>query len=256
MVLDRFRQENTWVGDMPLAYAGRLDPMAEGKLLVLIGDECKNQKAYHGLDKEYEFEVLLGIKSDTGDVLGLVEDDTNVQNATSAELNAAARQLTGTHTFPYPVFSSKTVNGKPLFLWALEKRLDEIEIPYIDVKIYALRYGEMRAVTKQELQDAVCKKIARLPTVVEESKALGADFRRSAVLAGWSKILDSYSNNHTFQIVRFTCICSSGTYIRTLSEEFAKNMGTKGLAYSIKRTRIGRYQKVIGIRGFWLTTYR
>ena len=46
--------------------------MASGKLLILIGDECKNQKKYFGLDKEYEFEVLFGVESDTGDVLGLI----------------------------------------------------------------------------------------------------------------------------------------------------------------------------------------
>ncbi|MCA9363758.1 hypothetical protein KC727_00880, partial [Candidatus Kaiserbacteria bacterium] len=57
--------------DIPLAYAGRLDPMASGKLLVLIGDECKKQEQYHTLDKEYTFEVLFGVRSDTADVLGI-----------------------------------------------------------------------------------------------------------------------------------------------------------------------------------------
>ena len=27
----------------PMTYAGRLDPLAEGELLILIGDECKNK---------------------------------------------------------------------------------------------------------------------------------------------------------------------------------------------------------------------
>jgi tRNA U55 pseudouridine synthase TruB len=40
-------------------------PMASGKLLVLLGEECKHQENYHSLDKEYEFSVLLGIGSDT-----------------------------------------------------------------------------------------------------------------------------------------------------------------------------------------------
>jgi tRNA U55 pseudouridine synthase TruB len=31
---------------VPMTYAGRLDPMAEGELLILIGDECRNKEKY------------------------------------------------------------------------------------------------------------------------------------------------------------------------------------------------------------------
>ncbi|MBU2330236.1 hypothetical protein KKG57_02105, partial [Patescibacteria group bacterium] len=65
-----FQERSPIYKDVPLSYAGRLDPMASGKLLVLIGEECKKQKKYHGLDKEYVIEVLLDIGTDTGDVLG------------------------------------------------------------------------------------------------------------------------------------------------------------------------------------------
>ena len=50
---------------------GRLDPLAEGVLLILIGDECKNKEKYLGLDKEYEVAIIFGISTDTGDALGL-----------------------------------------------------------------------------------------------------------------------------------------------------------------------------------------
>ena len=59
------------VATTPMTYAGRLDPMASGTLLVLVGDECKNKDAYLGLDKEYEIEVLFGISTDTQDALGI-----------------------------------------------------------------------------------------------------------------------------------------------------------------------------------------
>ena len=65
--------EHPELQNAPLAYAGRLDPMAEGKLLVLIGDECKKQSSHTKLDKEYEVEIVLDLKTDTGDVLGLAE---------------------------------------------------------------------------------------------------------------------------------------------------------------------------------------
>ena len=69
---ERLRRERHIPRTTPLAYAGRLDPMATGTLLILIGDECKKQTKYHALDKVYTVELLIGIHSDSGDVLGIV----------------------------------------------------------------------------------------------------------------------------------------------------------------------------------------
>jgi len=256
MVLDRYRKENTWVGDIPLAYAGRLDPMAEGLLLVLVGDECKNQKKYHALDKEYEFEVLLGFSSDTGDILGMAESDAGMSRVSDARMKSIMRQLEGKQKFAYPVFSSKTVKGKPLFLWALEGRLGEINIPFADITIYNLDYKGMRTVAKKELWECMEKKIKSIPVVAEKSKALGTDFRRSDIQRRWKSVWDSFDDEYMFQIARFTCICSSGTYIRTLAEKIAEKADTMGLAYHIKRTGIGRYKQVWGRKGFWYKTFK
>ena len=32
--------------ERPMTYAGRLDPMAQGLLLCLVGEECKNKDQY------------------------------------------------------------------------------------------------------------------------------------------------------------------------------------------------------------------
>ncbi len=123
---EKFRSENSWVGDKKLAYAGRLDPMASGKLLVLVGDECKRQEKYFALDKEYTFEVLLGFSSDTGDVLGMATQDKHSPTIPNDQLKGVTEKFTGNLSMPFPVYSSKTVKGKPLFLWTLENRLEEI----------------------------------------------------------------------------------------------------------------------------------
>src|SRR5690606_23219787 len=69
--IQRFRAENPSYAEVSMTYLGRLDPMAEGLLLVLAGDTRK-KKAYLELDKRYEFEVLWGFETDTYDMLGLV----------------------------------------------------------------------------------------------------------------------------------------------------------------------------------------
>lgn len=235
--------------DVPLAYAGRLDPMASGKLLVLIGDECKNQEKYFGLDKEYEVDVLFGFSSDTGDVLGIAERE-GTGEVSQKDLDEVLGKLTGRITLPYPVFSSKTVQGKPLFLWTLEGKLEEIDIPTREVEIYKLQSIEIQTIQTNELKDHIFEKINSIPEVREESKQLGADFRRTEIRVQWNKLFKEIQQDE-FQIVTLRCTCSSGTYMRVLAEEIGYMLGTKALAFGIHRTKIGVYRKIIGRFGTW-----
>ena len=71
MAIQAWKKACPAYADVLASYAGRLDPMASGKLLILLGEECKRQRAYTDLDKAYEIEVLLDVGSDTGDALGV-----------------------------------------------------------------------------------------------------------------------------------------------------------------------------------------
>lgn len=248
-VQERWRKENGVADNVSLAYAGRLDPMASGKLLILIGDECKKQDDYLGLDKEYEFEVLFGCSSDSGDVLGLVSGAERATSVSLDTLRTTARTLIGPIEVPYPVFSSKPVDGKPLFLWKLEDRLSEIEIPTRASEIYRLTCHGTRTMDAKELEKTIRSKVDSLPEVVEESKRLGADFRREEIRAAWDAFFRDTTES-AFQIATFRCICSSGTYMRTLAEHIGRQIGAPALAFSIRRTAIGKYQK-FGLLGFW-----
>lgn len=249
--IEAYRKEAGIEPGMPLAYAGRLDPLAEGKLLVLIGGECKKLKKYTGLDKEYSFEVLLGFSSDTGDVLGLAEESDVVDTPTPDTFRTVARSFVGTQSFPYPKFSSKTVQGKPLHTWTLEGRIHEIEIPVKQSTIYRLRFEGSRTLSKEELKRHIFEKINSIPPVTDESKALGRDFRRVEIRAKWNELFEQTTQND-FLIARFTCIASSGTYMRTLAGEIGKALESGGLAFSIKRTSIGTY---VPFFGMWLKRF-
>ncbi len=250
---ERLRAVHGIPPNIPLAYAGRLDPMATGQLLILVGDECKVQERYHSLDKEYQFEVLLGISSDTHDVLGITKANTPIKPS-AREIHSVLKKLTGTITLPYPHFSSKTVKGKPLHTWTLEGRLDEIDIPTKTSKIYALKLCHIRTITTPELVRSVKEKIASIPEVTDPKKALGADFRRTDVLASWDTILKERRDD-TYTTLSLTCTASSGTYMRTLASVIGEKLGTQALALSIHRSRIGKYIGIPGYGGFWLKIY-
>lgn len=239
---------------VPLAYAGRLDPMASGKLLILIGEECKRQSEYHGLDKEYEFQVLFGTHSDSGDVLGLIEE-SGAPQVDEGDLRRTLRAFPHHLTLPYPAYSSKTVDGVPLHTWAVTGRLNEIIIPSYQATVYWLRLKSFRNVTRQEVVEYALQKIETIPPVTDERKALGNDFRRTDVRAAWQKFATSGNPDDQFSIATIRTSVASGVYMRTLADEIAKRLNSHGLAYSIHRTKLGRYTSLPFGFGLWSKLY-
>jgi tRNA U55 pseudouridine synthase TruB len=249
---------------IPLTYAGRLDPMASGKLLVLIGEECKNKDRYLALDKTYEFSVLLGIGSDTHDVLGRLHTQSSTYDEDQSvtmkgkswpsglerpelgltglkeQLKQIAVDLVGDIELPYPHFSSKTVQGKPLHMWTLEGRLNEINIPTKFSTIYSLELNSIETLSRTKVCGQARAKIDTIPEVTEQTKSLGNDFRRSDIRQDWEDIKKNPSLPTQYTIAHFTCSASSGTYMRTLSKLIGEQLipMVPSLAWSIHRTRI------------------
>lgn len=245
---ERLRKKLNIPENIPLAYAGRLDPMASGKLLILIGDECKRQKEYHSFEKEYCIEILLGAQSDTGDVLGIIQSFPT-PHITKSQAQSTLSSLKGRISLPYPHFSSKTVKGKPLHVWTLEGRLSEIEIPVQSSTIHQAHFNNLRFVSREEILQTIREKIETIPPVTDASKALGADFRRDEVRASWNAF--EMTCPAQLPIINATFTATSGTYMRSLAQLIGEKLGSSGLAYSIHRTKIGRYAPLFGNIGFW-----
>ncbi len=233
--LERARVENGILADVPMTYAGRLDPMAEGLLLILVGDECKNKEKYLGLDKEYEVEVLLGFGTDTGDLLGVVKGlrgkvESEVKKYRVEEI---LESLVGKFVQEYPMFSSKTVGGKPLFVHAKELvKSGEMpdELPTKEVEIFDIGFLGERKISNTELLNYIKKNIGKVK----------GDFRQDSILSLWRKILqDSVFN---IPILKIKVNCSSGTYMRVLAGKIGEKLELPTLAFSIKRTRVGSHK--------------
>src|SRR3989338_7639479 len=58
-----------------MTYAGRLDPLAEGVLLILAGKTVYEQEKNLKLDKEYEGKILFGFETEAYDVLDIPKGD-------------------------------------------------------------------------------------------------------------------------------------------------------------------------------------
>ncbi len=249
--LTAWRKEHPHYAQVSASYAGRLDPMAEGKLLILLGEECKRQSAYTNLDKEYEIEVLLDYSSDTGDVLGLPEYSGKETRVNPQVLSEVLRKEKGAHTRRYPAFSSKTVAGKPLFLYMLEGKMAEIEIPEHEERIYSIQVLKVSTLSSTVLHERIQKLLSLAPRSDEPSKELGADFRQDEIRKQWEMLFKDMPER-SFAVLKLRVACASGTYMRSLAGRIGEALGTKGLALSIRRTRIGKYLFGLWPRSFFL----
>jgi len=160
-----------------------------------------------------------------------------------AQLHAITQNLTGDIKLPYPHFSSKTVQGKPLHVWTLEGRLDEIEIPTKASTIYSLELKGIETKSREDVATEARNKIDTIPEVTDPSKQLGNDFRRVDVRKDWEGIFSENSLPSHFHIAHFHCIASSGTYMRTLAHLIGQQLSptTPSLAWHIHRSHVGSY---------------
>ncbi len=224
----RFRRDNPEHEKTNMTYIGRLDPLAEGVMLVLMGD-TRNKEEYLALDKTYEFEILWGFETDTYDTLGLV---TKVGEAPihhfDRKIDPLLQTIAQKKTQTYPPYSSKTVMGKSLHTWAREGKIDEIELPTRHIHIASLKHIHTRLVSYDEMQKEIHERISLVK----------GDFRQEEILKRWDEVLKVGG-----QALITKCIAdvSSGTYIRSLTHEMGEKWGCGALAWSIKRTRVGEW---------------
>lgn len=241
--LNRFRLEFPEFKNEVLSYAGRLDPLASGILPILIGKEGnkkENREKYLNLDKEYEIDVLFGIATDTGDILGKITHFQVKENVlkilenksslifSQEKIEEILHSFIGTREQKYPLFSARTVAGKPLFEYARENSHKNIEIPSKSITIYDINFINISSISKIELKKQVLSNIA----------LVSGDFRQKEILEIWENTLKNIDILDNFTVLTIRVFCSSGTYMRTLSEELGKQLGIAALTLRILRTKI------------------
>lgn len=237
--LEVFRRKKKIGKDVPMTYAGRLDPMAYGVLIILVGEECKNKEKYLGLDKEYEFEVLFGFSTDTYDILGKIIDRENpaslkLRRASDLEKNIKDHLnfFKGKIVQKYPLYSSKTVAGKQLHEYA--RGGEEVEAPEHEVNVKSLKLLKIRKINSKTLLNNIEKRIAKV----------NGDFRQKEILKIWRQELGAEKMPKHFFCASFSARVSSGTYIRTISHELGTRLGIPALAFAIKRTKVGKFANI------------
>ena len=152
-VIRRLRRE---LNIKKMGHSGTLDPQASGLMIIGINQGTKKLNEYIKLDKIYIAEVLLGIRTTTGDLEGEIIEEKKVN--TKIEKNKileVLKGLEGDNELEVPIYSAIKRDGEALYKKA--RRGEQIELPKKIMKIYWIKlldtiYPDEKCVLKIELK--------------------------------------------------------------------------------------------------------
>lgn len=187
-----------------VGHTGTLDPFATGVLVVMVGRATRLAQFLTGLEKEYEAVVRLGYATDTGDLTGTpIEEPTEGQVARewSAAEIEAAFESLRGEIDQVPPMYSAKKQAGKK-LYELARRGEEVERKPVRVCIYNFEPLHLAAQPAASL----------------------------------------LKNNHDGTIdFEVRVVCSTGTYVRTLAEDFGKRLGVGAHLAELRRSRVGDF---------------
>jgi len=214
------------------SHTGTLDPMAEGVIIILLDEERYKKYEYSEWNKEYVFEIVFGVTTDTYDGLGLVTSFHDV-DVSKSEVEKVLESFKGKYVQDVPPYSSVRIKGKPLHWFARNKKLSGVEIPRKAGEIHEIELLDVRTKDFGDVVDTLSKRI----------KLVTGDLRQDQIRTRWHKLQASLEEPVTVKIAKVRVVISKGMYIRSLSQDIAHKLNTTGFVYSLVRTRNGRYTK-------------
>ncbi len=211
-----------------LAYAGRLDPLATGLLAVVYGTQLAHQEDYWYLPKQYEAEIVLGIATDSYDLMGMPTYSSHSEHA-SERITSVIRGLVGKIDLSVPIYSSHRYQGAPLFTVARSQPDRPVVLPVRRMTISQIDITKIFQVPAHAVVLAACERTALVQ----------GDFRQQEISAAWQSLR---FGDGDLQSVRFDVQCGSGTYIRSLAHEIGRRLSGGAVLSGLRRTRIGAWR--------------
>src|ERR1700687_5281616 len=125
------------LGRVPLGHWGTLDPDASGVLVLAVGHATRLLPLLGDGRKSYDFDLVLGFETDTGDASGSRTVSSDVPSLWAQALPDVLASIVGRLTQIPPMYSAVKVEGQPLYKAA--RRGEDVARVARDVEIYTLR---------------------------------------------------------------------------------------------------------------------
>jgi tRNA pseudouridine(55) synthase len=224
-----------------VCYCGRLDPMARGLVLLLAGDDCKEMPYYNKCQKEYQFEILFGISTDTDDPLGMITgiEPYNLIDVIRMSTNIKKYINIGEFEQDFHDYSSKRIDGKALWEYKKNNILLEKKPSHL-VSIYDVKYDDIKYYNFNDWRDSVISTINKI-----DKKN---DFRQDIIINQYYNLplpndqstymSNDESNMKCLYALPISIKVSSGFYVRQLVADIKTHFNINILTYDINRLNI------------------
>jgi tRNA pseudouridine(55) synthase len=213
-----------------ICYAGRLDPMARGDVLLLFNDECKQGEKYNMMNKTYSFKIILGLQTDSDDPMGIIQNISNISSLdTLINLKIKVNNNINIGQFrqKFHIYSSKCVNGLPLWHYAKNKiNISDEDIPSHLVTIYNYKTEILEQYDYLSWKDTIINQIKTIDTK--------CDFNQEHIINQWNQF-NKFDKLYAIPVILDV---SSGFYVRQFVRDLSDLIGIPLLTYDINRIRL------------------
>lgn len=215
-------------------YTGRLDPMAQGAMTLLFGDQVHRSMEHNSSQKIYQFQAVLGASTSSYDPLGRI---TNVRQVTATEARQFKDKMlelprVGEFQQPLPPYSAYRHRGEPLWKHANAGTLPPL-LPTKLVEVFSIKALQPHPtmISLDQYRNEVMDDIDDL-----QSLSPNAQFKIPDIRSDWMDLRVSQLRN--FYRVAFETDVRSGTFIRSLVYDTAQSIGIPAHAFRITRTHV------------------
>lgn len=213
-----------------ICYCGRLDPMARGQMLFLGDEYCKLMPQKNKSSKTYQFEICIGIQTDSDDPLGLIIDykrNFDVGQIQNRLINLLKDYNNKEFEQKFHRYSSICINGKPY--WLLTKEKEKVtQIPSHIVSIYSIKHIGIFESVFTNFTENIIKTIDKIDRT--------HDFRQDEIIEQWEDFDSPFNKNITSLKVEINV--SSGFYVRQFVQDLSNELNFPLMVYDINRTDI------------------
>lgn len=119
-----------------VGHSGTLDPFATGLLIIGINGATKTLSFLESQFKTYEASLLLGSRTDSGDLSGQTIETAPVPSIEIKDIKEVFSSLEGRIEQEVPLISAVRVKGKRLYEYAREN--EEVELPTRSIDVLKL----------------------------------------------------------------------------------------------------------------------
>ena len=209
-LLARFKLEYAINKECKVAFAGRLDPLAFGKVAMLTDADVYQKVNYCSKTKIYQCDIIECLQTDTYDIMGIPKISLNSFDSFYDQKSDLE------YVQEYPPYSSQFVSdlsGVKRPLWYCTKNnIQYLDTPTKIVKLYSgIKLSEY-SVNVTDLYELVTNRISMVKVQT---------FRQEEILGFWDKLLSSdyFEANNLITISKWKFQISSGGYIRYLGNQ-------------------------------------